>query len=120
MKKNFPLKVPGLADERVLDAIKQDVRKYVKRERRKKLTEGVDFWDFDCKVGADQAEPAVKHPEEVIAAIEAVARTEGATSVYAEILAKPGLRTKKPVAPIEGVSVVAPEITGESPAAPDA
>ena len=120
MKKTFPLKVPGNADERVLEAIKQDVRKYLKRERRKKLTVGVDFWDFDCKVGADQAEPLVKHPEEVIPAIEAVARTEGAASVYVEILAKPGLRTKKPVAATEGPAAAGLETTGESPAAPDA
>jgi hypothetical protein len=61
MKKTFQLKEPGKDDQRVLDAIKHEVRKYVKRERRKTLTTGVDFWDFDCKVGASPAEPAVKH-----------------------------------------------------------
>lgn len=103
MKKTFPLKQPGKADARVIEAVINDVRKYVKRERRKALPVGVDFWDFDCKVGADGAEPVVKHWEEVVPAIEAAAKAES-TRVYVEILAKPGVRTKKPV-----VAVAAPE-----------
>lgn len=96
MKKTFPLQLPGKADARVLEAIKQDIRKYVKRERRKPLATGVDFWDFDCKVGVDQAASAIKHLAEVVPAIEAAVKTEGATTVYVEILSKPGHRTKKP------------------------
>lgn len=96
MKKTFPLKQPGKADQRVLEAIINDVRKYVKRERRKALPLGVDFWDFDCKVGQDGAEPASKHLAEVVPAIEAAAKSESAGNVYVEILAKPGVRTKKP------------------------
>ena len=46
MKKTFPLHVPGKEDPRVVEAIKVTLTKYVKRERRKKLPEGVDFWDF--------------------------------------------------------------------------
>ncbi len=110
MKKTFQLKEPGQADQRVLDAIKHEVRKYVKRERRKPLTTGVDFWDFDCKVGANQAEAAVKHPAEVAAAIDAVAAAEGATTVYVEIMAKPGHRLKKAVAtPVEPEATVSLE-----------
>jgi hypothetical protein len=99
MKKSFPLTVPGKADERVVDAIKHDVRKYVKRERRKPVTTGVDFWDFDCRVGHDQQEPVVTHISAVTDAIDAAAKTEGVTSVYIEIIAKPGVRTPKPKAP---------------------
>ena len=98
MKKTFALHLPGKDDQRVLEAVKNDVRKYVKRERRKALPEGVDFWDFDCKVGDSKAEPAVKHLAEVVDAIDAIAVTE-ATEVYVEILAKPGRRTPKPVEP---------------------
>lgn len=97
MKKTFPLKVPGKADARVFEAIIGDVRKYVKRERRKKVTEGVDFWDFDCKVGRDQETPAVVHIKELINAIDAVAKNEEATAVYVEIIAKPGVRMIRPV-----------------------
>lgn len=96
MKKTFSLKQPGKADQRVLEAIINDVRKYVKRERRKSLPEGVDFWDFDCKVGLDGLEPVGKHWEEVVPAIDAAAKSESA-QVYVEVIAKPGVRTKKPV-----------------------
>jgi len=102
MKKTFSFKQPGKADPRVLEGIINDVRKYVKRERRKALPEGVDFWDFDCKVGADSSDPVVKHWEEVVPAIEAAANAEAAQE-YVEILAKPGVRTKKPVAVAESI-----------------
>jgi hypothetical protein len=109
MKKTFPLHQPGQADARVLEAIKQDVRKYIKRERRKPLSTGVDFWDFACQVGVDQAAPAPQHLAEVIPAIEAAAKVEGTVSVYVEILAKPGHRTKKPVMPAADTATVATE-----------
>jgi len=96
MKKTFPLQVPGQVDQRVLEGVKGDVRKYFKREKRKALPTGVDFWDFACKVGADQAEPEAKHPTEVIPAIDATAKN-GAVTVYVEILAIPGHRMKKAV-----------------------
>ena len=99
MKKTFALHIVGKDDQRVLEAVKNDVRKYVKRERRKSLPEGVDFWDFDCKVGAGKTEPAVKHLAEVTGAIDAIA-AEGGAEVYVEILSKPGHRTKKAVEPL--------------------
>jgi hypothetical protein len=119
MKKTYPFQAAGHAPERVLEAIKQDVRKYLKRERRKALPVGVDFWDFDCKVGVDQASSEVRHPEEVIPAIEKLARTEGTTGAYVEILAKPGVRTKKPVLPVEGAEATAAPVVSEPPAALD-
>jgi hypothetical protein len=98
MKKTFPLKVPGREDQRVIEAVKNDVRKYVKRERRKALPAGVDFWDFACKVGLDLAAPETRHVAEIPGALEAAAKI-GATEVYVEIIAIPGHRTKKPVPP---------------------
>jgi hypothetical protein len=94
MKKIFPLSAPGHQPPRVIASIKNDVRKYVKRERKKTLPEGVDFWDFDCKVGQNDATPEPKHVEEVIAAIDQAAAAQCA-SVYIEILAKPGHRQSK-------------------------
>lgn len=91
MKKTFPLHVSGKADARVVEAIKADVRRYVKRERRKPVREGVDFWDFDCKVGRDQATAEMKPLADVGKAIDDAAQL-GVESVYVEILAKPGVR----------------------------
>jgi len=95
MKKTFPLHVPGEDDVRVVEAIKVTVAKYVKRERRKTLPEGVDFWDFGCKVGPDGATAAGTHLSAVPKAIEDIALA-GAAEVYVEILACPGHRAKKP------------------------
>lgn len=94
MKKTFPFSVPGHQPPRVVEAIKNDVRKYLKRERRKAVPEGVDFWDFECRVGHGDAEPQSKHVEEIISAIDQAAAGQCA-SVYIEILAIPGHRTKK-------------------------
>ncbi len=96
MKKTFPLHVPGKADPRVVDAIKHDVRKYVKRERRKILPEGFTLWLFDCRVGAtpDTAEPV--ELDRTSAAIDAVVAAEGSTHVYVEILARAGNRPPRP------------------------
>jgi hypothetical protein len=95
MRKNFPLHIDGRHPDRVLDAVKNDVRKYLKRERRRDLPEGVDFWDFDCKCGLQAADAEVVHLSALIAAIDALAKAQ-ATSVYVEILAKHGKRTPKP------------------------
>ena len=94
MKKIFPLEVADRKPGLVLDAIKNELRKYLKRERKKALPEGVDFWDFDCKVGPSSADAVVTHPGEGEKAL-AEAAAKGEKEVYVEILAKPGHRTKK-------------------------
>lgn len=94
MKKLFPLTSPLHQPARIVEQIKADIRKYLKRERKKKLTDGVDFWDFDCKIGQGEAAPEIKHVEEIIPAIDQAAAAE-CGSVYIEILAKPGHRTSK-------------------------
>lgn len=96
MKKTFPLTAPNHQPARVIEQIKSDIRKYLKRERKKSLPEGVDFWDFNCKVGLGEAAPETKHVEELTTAIDQAAASES-PSVYIEILATPGHRQKKDV-----------------------
>ena len=92
MKKSFPLHAPGKADARVLDAIKHDVRKYVKRERRKDLPAGFDIWRFECKVGPAQDTAESVALKDSSPAIDHVANMEGARVVYVEVMAVPGQR----------------------------
>ena len=94
MKKTFPLTSPSHQPARVVEQIKSDVRKYLKRERKKALPEGVDFWDFNCKVGQGAAEPETKHVEEIIPTIDQAAASQCET-IYIEILSKPGHRMPK-------------------------
>ena len=95
MKKTFPLQIEGKHPDRVLDRVKHEVRKYLKRERSRALPEGVDFWDFDCKFGLSEDTAQAVHLANVITCIDSAAK-EQATQVYVEIWAKHGVRTKRP------------------------
>lgn len=95
MKKTFKMSHPKIKLPRLVEAIKYEVKKYIKRERGKALPPGADFWDFDCRCGIDQA-----HSEEIhLSAINkfiSSAEAEQLDSFYLEILAKPGYRRKRP------------------------
>jgi hypothetical protein len=95
LKKTFVLNVEGKNRDRLLDASKHDIRKYVKRERAKPLPEGADFLDFDCKLGAGPADAAVVHFAALITAVDALAK-DGADQFYVEITSKSGHRTARP------------------------
>jgi len=108
MKKIFKLTDEKKHEDRVLEAVKNDIRKYVKRERKKKLPDAATmYWDFDCRIGesADKAEVVVF--EELIKALDKV-KASGATECYVEILAK---TVDKPVK--EAVEAVQEEINEE-------
>jgi len=95
MKKTFKLTHPKIKRDRLIEAVKSDVRKYLKRERNKTLPEGADFWDFDCKFGHTAEEAQEIHVSELPKLIEATKETD-LESFYVEILANPCRRTKKP------------------------
>ena len=107
MKKTFKLDHPKIKVPRLFEAFKHEVKKYLKRERRKQLPEGVDFWDFDCRYGADEASCETIHVSAINKSISQ-AEADKLESFYLEILAKPGHRTKKP---IEDPQVVVEEST---------
>ena len=91
MKKTYSLIHPKIKVPRLVDSIKHDVRKYLKRERRKELPEGVDYWDFDCKFGPTEDDAKVVHVAEISKSIDSALDQE-LDSFYVEILAKPGHR----------------------------
>lgn len=95
MRKTFPLQVEGKHPDRLLDSIKHEIRKYIRRERRRALPEGMDFWDFDCRFGADEASSAIVHLSDINALVDGVAR-EGGRQFYVEILARPAKRRPRP------------------------
>ena len=95
MKKTFKLTHPKIKAPRLVVAIKHEVRKYLRRERRKNLPDDVDFWDFGCRFGFDEASSDVIHVAEIDKSIDKAASKQ-LESFYLEILAKPGRRIKKP------------------------
>lgn len=96
MKKTFNMTHPKVKTARLYEGAISDIRKYMKRERRKELPDGVDFWDFDCKFGFCEEEAQTVHPAELSKCIQE-AEKKNQTSFYVEVLRKPGHRQKKPV-----------------------
>lgn len=94
MKKTFNLTAPNKQPARQVDSVKYEIRKYIARERRKTLPEGVDYWDFDCKFGLDSSCADAVHVAEINKKIDS-AVLEKSLSCYIEILAKPGIRNQK-------------------------
>jgi hypothetical protein len=95
MKKTFKMSHPKIKRPRLVEAIKYEVRKYIRRERGKTLPNDADFWDFDCRYGADEASSEVIHLSTINKFISQ-ADEDQLESFYLEILAKPGYRSKKP------------------------
>lgn len=96
MKKTFKLNISGKDNQRVVESIKNEVRKYIKRERKKKLPEDVDYWDFNCKFAADNETHEVIHISDIIRYIDESSKNN-CQEFYLEILSKPGYRTKKDI-----------------------
>ena len=96
MKKVFQLTDPKKQPARVLEAVKHDIRKYVKREKRKELADPeATYWDFDCKIGATAQAATTIAYEELLKALDALQATD-ATEVYIEIMVKVVAKPPKP------------------------
>lgn len=87
MKKRFALTHPKKAPERVLEGIKNEVRKYIKREKNKPLPEDKDVWRVDCKFAQNDDELQEIRFSDIIQNIDeaSVAKCE---SVMIEIVAR--------------------------------
>jgi hypothetical protein len=103
MKKTFPLQVEGKNPDRILEAVKHEVRQYARREGRKTVPEGFDYWDFDCKVGLDAQNAEAATFAQVVPLMDAVAKT-GAEACYVEVLSKPVIRARRPLVPEDEAS----------------
>ena len=103
MKKTYLLTVEGKNRDRLVEAAKHDIRKYIKRERAKALPKDVDFWDFDCQVGAADTSAVPVHVAELFTAIEVLIAADG-SQFYVIVVAKPGHRTARPAGETAGAS----------------
>jgi len=96
MKKTFLLTSERIKPERQVDAVKSEIRKYIKRERKRELPKGTDFWDFDCRFGPDDIRNDEIHISAINKAIDE-AVSDQLKSFYLEVIAKAATRIKKPV-----------------------
>ena len=97
MRKTYSLTIEGKNRDRLLDAAKHDIRKYVKRERSRPLPAGVDFFDFDCKLGASKGAAATLHFATLMSSIDALLK-DGADQFYVEVVTTHGHRSAQPMA----------------------
>ncbi|NVK72959.1 hypothetical protein C0J08_18390 [Marinomonas sp. CT5] len=97
MKKTFKLSHPIIKYPRLIEATKNEVKKYLKRERNKTLPEYADFWGFDCRFGQSEALAEEIHVAQINEKIS-YAQSQEWTQFYLEILATPAQRAKRDVA----------------------
>ncbi len=86
MKKTFKLTHPKTKYARLVDSVRSEIKRYLKRERGKAIPEGF-FWDFDCRFGPSAEQAKVLDVSEIGKAINE-AEAELLEAFYVEILAK--------------------------------
>lgn len=91
MRRTYRLDIEGKNRDRLVEASKHDIRKYIRRERRKALPAGAHFWDFDTRFGVDEASAADIAPAELMRRIDALV-AEGGNQFFVQVERKPGVR----------------------------
>ncbi len=97
MKKTFKLDHPKIKVPRVVDSVKHDIKKFLKKERKKTLPSGADYWDFDCKLGQSEETAVEVHLSSLTKNIDELVENNIMT-IYVEITAKAIEAVKKPPA----------------------
>jgi len=91
MKKVFKLQVENKKPERQLESIKNEIRKYLKRERNKKLPDDAIYWDFECRFGKE-ADSAKQVTATALTTALDEAHSEAWAACYVEIIAKASMK----------------------------
>ena len=91
MKKTFKLSDEKKNKDRLLESIKHNIRKYIKREKNKKLPDDVDYWDLQCKFAKNDEEPYTIQFIDIIKKVDE-ASNENCESFYMEIISVNGHR----------------------------
>ncbi len=104
MKKTFKLEHPKIKVPRVVDSVKHDIKKYLKKERKNTLPAGAKYWGFDCKLGASEETAVEVQLPSLTKSIDALVEKNSMT-IFVEITAKA----------LEGGGTPAVETPQESP-----
>ncbi len=87
MKKTYKLEHPKIKVDRIVDSIKHDIKKYLKKERSNVLPAGTKYWDFDCKLGQSEELATAVPLLELTKSIDDLVLNK-ATTIYVEMTAK--------------------------------
>ncbi|WCE05259.1 DUF6172 family protein [Pseudoxanthomonas sp. JBR18] len=95
MRKTYQLNLEGKHPDRLLEASKHEIRKYIAREQRKPLPAGMEVWRFDARFGADEASARDVSSGELIRAIDTWV-AQGGTQFYVEVVRRADMRHAPP------------------------
>jgi hypothetical protein len=112
MKKRFALTNTKKAPERVLEGIKNDIRKYIKREKRKTLPEDTNFWKIDCKFAKNDDELIDIKFEDIMKNIN-MASEEKCESFLIELVASAVMKEPKKVEKTQEENIQDDEVSEE-------
>ena len=97
MKKTYKLEHPKIKVPRVVDSVKHDIKKFLKKERKKPLPSGAKYWGFDCKFGQSEETAVEVHLSTLTKNIDDLVENNIMT-IYVEITAKAIEVVEKPPA----------------------
>ena len=84
MKRTFKLEHPKIKVPRVVDSVKHDIKKFLKKERKKPLPLGATYWGFDCKFGQSEETAEEVHLSSLNKNIDALVE-DNIMTIYVEI-----------------------------------
>ncbi len=87
MKKTFNLVHPKIKVPRVVDSVKHDIRKFLKKSRSKPLPPGATYWGFDCKFGQSEETAVTVKSSSIMAGIDDLVANNIMT-IYVDITPK--------------------------------
>ena len=96
MNKSYKLIEEKRNKDRVVESIKYEIRKYIKREKNKPLPEDVDFWKLECKISKNSDELAFVEFQNLIRTIDILVLEE-AEILNIEILSFEGIKKPKEI-----------------------
>lgn len=97
MKKTFNLEHPKIKVPRVVDSVKHEIKKFLKKERNKPLPFGAKYWDFNCKFGQSKETAVDIHQSSLMKNIDDLVENNMMT-FYVELTPKAMEAVKKPPA----------------------
>ncbi|MCJ8328289.1 MAG: DUF6172 family protein [Campylobacterales bacterium] len=113
MKKTYQLIDEKQNLDRIVESIKNDVRKYIKREKRKTLQDE-HIWMFDCKSAINDEEIKEIKFTDITNVIDEAA-DNNAKTIYIELISKEVKRApKKVVEKIEDETEVETEVESDT------
>ncbi len=96
MNKSYKLIEEKRNKDRVVESIKHEIRKYIKREKNKPLPKDVDFWKLECKISKNSDKLASIEFQNLIKTIDILVLEE-AEILNIEILSFEGIKKPKEI-----------------------